>query len=137
MGAVEVRAKRILSHIKNIEMVQDFEINNLITKYGLAPERDEKIICLYRDNNIDNGSKIIFTDKKIIRIDFQGIYYIKYEDIEHSEPPNLNQVVHGFFLIMKNKTRVWLPVSGRVNNRFYDAFEVIRFIDRVLTDISV
>jgi hypothetical protein len=42
----------------------------------------------------------------------------------------------GFSIVRRNGSEVWLPVKGSKAGRFYDAFSVLRFVDRVISDLK-
>ena len=130
------RAKRILNHFENYHDVSSDEelfTDNMLKKIHLSD--DEKLIGIYRNGND-------FTDKLIVVTTF-GLHildgelrFLNYNDIKDAELPKTKKNVKGFFITLHGGTRLWLTVLGVKNGRFYDAFEFIRFINRVISDLK-
>lgn len=60
---------------------------------------------------------------------------VKFSEITRTVAPDSKEKVAGFNLQLRNGESFWLPITGNKAGRFFDAFEVIRFFDRVLADL--
>ena len=71
-----------------------------------------------------------------------GIYVFRVGSWEHvpfvkivrTVAPENKEKVSGFMLQLDDGSSFWVPVTGSKAGRFFDAFEVLRFVDRVLAD---
>ncbi len=59
---------------------------------------------------------------------------IGFDDVIRALVPDSKENVTGFDLLQRDGRRYRVPIAGSKGGRFFDAFEVIRFIDRVLAD---
>jgi hypothetical protein len=60
----------------------------------------------------------------------------KYRDINRTIAPESKEAVTGFNMLLQDGRNFWLPITGSKSGRFFDAFEVLRFVDRVVADIA-
>jgi len=128
------RAKRILTTFENYH---DLSSENLEAKKlrGLVSlDSDEKLIGIYQ-NNKDFSDNLILITTYGFHILFGAWQFVKFDEIKRVEIPSRKVNVDGFYIELFNGSKVWLPVMGVKNNRFYDAFEFTRFIMRTINDV--
>jgi len=130
---VKIRSKRILKYMDNyLELPKGTE-HECVKKISLQP--GEAIIGLYTNNKEFSDNWIIITDLGL-HVLYQEYYFIDYLKIKKVEMPEGKTSLRGFNILMRGRVKMWVPVEGEQEGRFYDAFEFIRFIDRVLEDLK-
>ena len=60
--------------------------------------------------------------------------HVPFVKIVRTVAPENKEKVSGFMLQLNDGNSFWVPVTGSKAGRFFDAFEVLRFVDRVLAD---
>lgn len=87
-------------------------------------------------NDWSNYSDIVLFTTNSIYVLSAGLWSgVAFEQVEGSVAPSNKDNVTGFSLILRDKRTFWLPIGGSRLGRFYDAFEVLRFVNRILEDI--
>jgi hypothetical protein len=133
---VESRVNRILKYIDKYFNYSENKnlINEIITSLSLAD--NEKIIGFYQ-NNIDIYDElIIITNLGLHLIIDKKDNTILYNKIKETITPPEKTNVKGLHILLIDGEKIWLPINGVVRNKLYDAFEFIRFIDRVVGDLK-
>ena len=122
---ISTRVRRILKGLQNASLQED----------NSKQLCNEEFIGIYH-NHDDTGDSILFKTRGLV-ISYNGnIEYLEYEAIDCAKMPDNKCNITGFYILSKNK-EYWLPVRGNKNHRHFDAFEIIRLIDRILEDIKV
>lgn len=96
----------------------------------------ETALGIYTDEPMNFSDAIVFTTQGLHVRSEKSWLQILYSDIERAVPPASKTGVTGFGILRRDGTEVWLPVRGSKAGRFYDAFEVLRFVDRVKDDVT-
>ena len=131
---VSVRASRVLGVL---EAYRDLTAGQWSANAPALPSFSdgEQLIGAYSNDWEKNSELVLFTTKSIcVLFNDRKWYVIKFEDIERTIAPNGKENVKGFSLLLRDQSRIWLPIGGSRAGRFFDAFEVLRFVDRVLAD---
>jgi len=96
----------------------------------------ETVLGIYTDASETFSDAIVFTTEGLhVRCEKSWLQVL-YSDIERAVPPASKTGVTGFTILRRDGSEVWLPVRGSKDGRFYDAFEVLRFVDRVKGDMA-
>lgn len=136
MGQVTVasRAHRILKSLSNYFDLTEEHFS--LGKFSADLQEKENVVGLYRNStNSDNGA-ILITDFGFHLEEAGQWRFISFKEIVGPELPNQKIDVVGFHIRLRNGSSVWVPVSGVKSGKFYDAFEFIRFLDRVIQDMA-
>jgi hypothetical protein len=96
----------------------------------------ETALGIYTDEPTNFSDAIVFTTQGLHVRREKSWLQILYSDIERAIPPASKTGVTGFGILRRDGTEVWLPVTGSKGGRFYDAFEVLRFVNRVKDDVT-
>ncbi len=96
----------------------------------------ETVLGIYTDEPTDFSDAVVFTTQGLHVRSEKSWLQILYSDIERAVPPASKTGVTGFGILRRDGSEVWLPVRGSKSGRFYDAFEVLRFVDRVKDDVT-
>lgn len=96
----------------------------------------EEGLGVYINNVSSLSDSILFTTKALYVRKDERWQRVLYADIERTVLPHSKREVTGFSLLLRNGTEIQLSVTGSKDGRFYDAFEVLRFLDRVRHDVA-
>ena len=93
-------------------------------------------IGVYVNNQIDFTDLVLVTSKGVHV--FKNNYWegVQYSEIEKAETPDNKEKVYGINLRLRSGEGFWLPITGNKAGRFFDAFDVLRFFDRILTQTT-
>jgi hypothetical protein len=95
----------------------------------------EQLVGAYSNDWGKVSEPVLFTNKAIFVTGEDRTWRpVRFEDIERTVAPSGKEKVKGFSLLLRDQSSVWLPIGGSKAGRFFDAFEVLRFVDRVLAD---
>jgi hypothetical protein len=94
-------------------------------------------IGLYINDPADFLDTILFTNCGLYLLTGKLWTRLLYSEIEKVEPPISKSKVTGLKIIRHDGSELPLPIRGIRADRFYDAFEVLRFLDRVRADIEM
>ena len=130
-GMISV-ASRVHCCLRKMKRFQQ-SVDGTLPALPSAPplDRGEHLLGIYRD---DEAAPILVTDHGLHWRDADGWVAVPYSDIGRVVGPDTKQDVNGLHLLLRNGTQLWLPVTGCTDGRFYDAFEMWRFINRVIGD---
>ena len=108
---------------------------------GGAPARPafqdaEYPIGIYVNDCVTFGETILFTDQALYLYKDKAWTQLQYAEIAEVSSPNTKSDVAGVSILRHNGREFFVPVRGVRADRFDDAFEVLRFLDRVRTDIG-
>jgi hypothetical protein len=95
----------------------------------------ENPVGFYVNNATTFSGLIFFSSENVYVFSDDGWGRVAFCEIAHVIPPVGKENVIGFNLQLKNGCLFWIPVTGKRGGRFFDAFEVIRFFDRVISDL--
>jgi len=95
----------------------------------------EQILGVYT-TDADSSEAILFTTAGMYTFNNKSWLKLSYKEIERTILPESKVEVSGFFIVLRNSEKIWLSVKGSKSGRLYDAFEVARFVDRVVSDIN-
>jgi hypothetical protein len=134
---VDSRAKRILTPLAAYqELSEPADLTNLLEA---APRlrASEKALGIYKNDPASVADSILFTSAGLyIHSDDGSWVHVAYSDIERTIPPESKVDVTGFSVRCRDGRQVWVPVKGARAGKFYDAFEVARFLDRARIDVA-
>lgn len=96
---------------------------------------DEVALGAYSNDWSNYSDVVLFTSKSIYVLSASGWDGVEFKEIERTVAPSDKKGVTGFSLVLRNHKILWLPIGGSRLGRFFDAFEVLRFVNRVLEDM--
>jgi len=130
------RAHRILNKLSNY---RDLSEHGKLP-IGLPPvptvSPSEQMIGMYVTDPTSYLDTIIFTDSGLYLFRDDAWMRILYSDIDHVVFPQYKTEVTGLTIVCRSGSAFWLPVKGSKAGKFYDAFEILRFLDRVNSDVT-
>jgi hypothetical protein len=94
-------------------------------------EVDEVILGMYINNISSLENTVAFTTSALYLLDGASWKELKYSDIDQVISPKDKDSVKGVEIVRKYEGNFWLPIFGCKDGKFYDAFEVMRFLLRV------
>jgi hypothetical protein len=94
----------------------------------------EAVLGLYSLDIGGFSDAIVFTTLGLYLRSGQSWSPISYTEIERASAPTSKEHVTGFSIRKRDDGEIWIPVAGSKDGRFYDAFEVLRFVHRAKTD---
>ena len=94
-------------------------------------EVDEVILGMYINNILSLENTVAFTTSALYLLDGSSWMELKYSDIDQVISPKDKYSVKGVEIVRKDKGNFWLPIFGCKDGKFYDAFEVARFLLRL------
>jgi len=103
---------------------------------GLALGASEEALGIYANDASSLSDAILFTTEGLYLHQDKGWLRVLYSDIAQAVLPSSKSKVTGFNLLLRDGIEIRLPVKGSKDGRFYDAFEVLRFVDRVKDDVA-
>lgn len=124
-------AKRILKSFPSFIFISSME--QLYERVPFTEKKlciDETVIGVYLVESSGDTDFVVITDRGIhvkFKEEYNGVAYSEIQSIEFQKS-KCN--VQGFNIVLKNDCLVWLPINGNNDQRFSDAFEFIRFLDR-------
>lgn len=126
------RAYRILKPMSSY--VDAIEDPGWIDKLPSQPEigADEVILGVYTNSVSTLDEAIVFTTLALYLFVSDGWRELKYSDIYQVISPKDKELVSGVEIVRNGKENFWLPVRGVKDGKFYDAYEVVRFLLRVM-----
>ena len=134
---VDSRAKRILTRLAAyLELSEPADLTSLLEA---APRlrASEVALGIYRNDPASFTDSILFTSVGLyIHSDDGSWAHVAYSDIERTIPPESKVHVTGFNVRCRDGRQVWVPVRGAHAGKFYDAFEVTRFLNRARIDVA-
>jgi hypothetical protein len=128
------RAHRVL---KRLERYVDLSGGHILP--ARAPELprlslDERPVGIYFNDPVQFSDTVFITTAGIYVHRSDRWDHVPYQAIDRALAPESKQEVSGLKLLLLDRKKFWLPITGVKSGRFYDAFEVLRFISRVLAD---
>jgi hypothetical protein len=95
----------------------------------------ERALGVYSDDLPTFSNAIIITTRGLYVRSGRTWMQILYSEIKQTiSPPS--KAPTGLEIVKRDGVKIWLPVSGAQEGRFYDAFEILRFVSRVTNDIA-
>jgi hypothetical protein len=91
---------------------------------------------LYVNDPINFHDTILFTNLSLYILQEKLWVQIAYAEIERVISPNSKSETTGITIIRHDGREFFLPVRGVRAGRFFDAFEVLRFFDRIRADTN-
>jgi hypothetical protein len=102
---------------------------------SLPLNASERPLGIYRNEPDDITDAVLFTTEGLY-VNRNGSWVqLLYRDIDRTLFPDSKSEVKGLKILRRDGSEFWLPVRGSKDGRFYDAFEVLRFLDRVQDDL--
>jgi hypothetical protein len=137
MVDIRSRVHRILKNMPRFrELLPRSDLSSLVAA-GLTLRASEEAVGIYTNDDVSSFSEaILFTTEGLYLHKDERWLPILYSDIARTVPPSSKREVTGFNVLLRNGTEIRLPVIGSKDGRFYDAFEVLRFVDRVKEDVA-
>ncbi len=136
MVDVRSRVHRILKPLAGFRDLQDRSQWPVVLHPRPVLAATEMALEIYSDEPTNFSDAIVFTTQGLYVHREKSWLRILYSDIERIVPPASKTGVTGFGIAKRDGTEVWLPVRGSREGRFYNAFEVLRFVDRVKDDVA-
>jgi hypothetical protein len=136
---VEVRSRvhRILRRMPNFTYLPEGSAALPEICAGLTLSPSEEALGIYvNDVSTSSREALLVTTENLYLDRNRSWLRVPYLSIDRTIPPPSKSEVTGFTVLLRDSTEIWLPVSGVKNDRFYDAFEILRFIDRVKEDFA-
>jgi hypothetical protein len=96
----------------------------------------ERSIGYYINDPISFSSLLLFTSLAIYVYTGKQWDRVMLREIDHAIAPWSKDHVQGFALALRDGRKLWLPVAGNRAEKYFDAFEVLRYIDRVIADLE-
>jgi hypothetical protein len=136
MTEVASRAHRILKPLTAYRDV--LENKNWPAGAPAGPTLDdtEYHLGLYINDSINFLDSILFTNCGLYIFNGQVWTRVLYSEIARVISPNGKSEIAGLSILRRDGNEFFLPVRGITANRFYDAFEILRFLDRVRADAA-
>lgn len=136
MVDVRSRAHRILKPLSHYQDLS--EGGELLIPLPSPPtlHDPERLLGIYTTLPHEFSDAILFTTAALYVRQNASWLKLPYSEIEHTVPPESKQNVTGFSVKHRNAGEVWITVKGSKAGRFFDAFTVLRFIDRVISDLK-
>jgi len=131
MVDVRSRVHRILKRLSNFRELSGG------SELPLALGASEEAVGIYFNDISGFSSAILFTTEGLYLHQDESWLRVLYSDIARTVLPSAKTEVSGFGLLLRDGTEIRLPVRGSRDGRFYDAFEVLRFVDRVRADMAL
>jgi len=129
------RAHRILKPLQHYSDLSQFDTLPAALMPGPMLVDSEQILGVYT-TDADSSEAILFTTAGMYTFNNKSWLKLSYKEIERTILPESKVEVSGFFIVLRNSEKIWLSVKGSKSGRLYDAFEVARFVDRVVSDIN-
>jgi hypothetical protein len=136
---VEVRSRvhRILKPMPNFRYLPEGSAVPPEICAGLTLGPSEEALGIYvNDVYTSSREALLVTTENLYLHRDRSWLQVPYLSIERTIAPPSKSEVSGFTVLLRDGTEIWLPVRGVRNDRFYDAFEILRFIDRVKEDVA-
>lgn len=134
-------ATRILSRLNGYSRIDASGLPNSMNEIGLLIDK-EKLIGIYHNRGNAQDDMIFVAEAGLaFKEDTQWIY-VAYAQIDKvdaglSDSSSFNKSsLNGLLLQTKAGKKIWLPIDGG-NEKFRDAFEFMRFLDRVIKNSSL
>jgi hypothetical protein len=130
MIEVRSRAHRILKPLANYSDLTGAELSTALSSAPkLSPS--EEPIGIYWNQRSNTCDAILFTTDGLYQREPESWRRILYSDIDRAISPSNETNVTGLNILLKDGTEIWLSVKGSARGRFFDAFEVVRFLNRL------
>lgn len=136
MDTVHFRANRILRRMKRYYDLSMGEGSPAELPPGLNVQTPEVAIGIYINQSQPHLDAILITNTAIYIVNGQEWNRTAFAEIRKIVFPPSKKDVIGLSVERRDGSAFWLPVAGVVSGRFYDAFEMMRFLDRVCADIA-
>ena len=130
---VAIRSKRILERLARYHVTATIldDYRDFLPDLQLA----EVVLGVYENFSDRKEGNLIITNKGIYVLTTKEARYIQYKDISKVQSPEEKETATGCLLTDNSGQPYWLPVVGS-HDHFRDVFEFLRFLDRVMSDIS-
>ena len=129
-------AHRIFGKMPSFHMLGD----NGLTLSGVPQfptlATGETGVGVYVNNQTDFSDLVFVTTKGVHVFKNKCWEGVQYSEIAKAETPENKEKVCGINLRLLSGKDFWLPITGNKAGRFFDAFEVVRFFDRILSPIT-
>ena len=136
MVDVRSRMHRILKRMPKFREISERSDLSILLATGLMLSASEEALGIYANDELSFSDAILFTTEGLYLHQNECWRRVLYSDIARPVLPSSKREVTGFSLLLRDGTELHLPVTGSKDGRFYDAFEVLRFVDRVKDDVA-
>lgn len=136
MVDVRSRAHRILKPMLRFRDFSDGSESSSTLPGGPILSASEEAIGIYANDESGRLDDILFTTEGLYLQGDQSWLRVFYADMDRTVPPSSKKEVTGLGILLRDGTEIWLPVRGSTDGKFYDAFEILRFLDRVVDDMA-
>jgi hypothetical protein len=137
MVEIRSRAHRILKPLSNYRDLSEDTESTVALPLGLTLSAFEQTLGIYTNEAANFSDAIVFTTKGLYLRRDNSWAQVLYSDIERTVSTNSKTEITGLTILLRDGGEFWLPVRHTKAGRFYDAFEVLRFLDRVRNDMTL
>ena len=127
-----VRAYRILKKMKRFEW---FEVASAVRPADLPLERGESALGAYVNTPGSLTDTVIVTDRALLVCRGSTWGRTAYSRMATADVEGPRDDAHGLVIRLKDGAAISIPVR-RGRGRFRDAWEFLRFVDRVIGDLT-
>jgi hypothetical protein len=128
------RAHRTLKSVKNyVDLSGDASLPDGAPQLPVLKSSEEPVGA-YISDRVKFSDLILFTTQAIYVHRAGRWDGVPLSAITGTRGPASKEEVSGFTLLLNDGGEFWLPVAGSHGGRFFDAFAVLRFVDRVIED---
>jgi hypothetical protein len=136
MTDVFSRAHRTLKRLSAYRDLSDSKDWTAAVPSAPNLESFEYPVGVYRNNPIDVREAIFFSTEGLYLSNGTSWARVPYSEIERVVPPDTKCEITGFIISLHDGTEFLLPVRGVKSGKFYDAYAVMRFLDRARADVG-
>jgi hypothetical protein len=133
---IRSRAHRILEPLSQYRDISERKNWPVGVPSGPALDDSECLIGLYINDPSDFVDTILFTDRGLYLLRDASWTRLLYTEIENVVSQESKSDVGGLNILRRDGGEFLLPVRGVSGSRFYDAFEVSRFLNRARVDVD-
>lgn len=130
---ITTRAHRILKRLPHYRSVVDSSDSMPSYTKELLIATGEVLIGVYENLPGENTESIAITDRGLHAFLNRKWEFIAYEQIDRIETPSSKEGVEELIVHLLSGSVSRIPVRGG-HGQFRDAFEFLRFLDRVISD---
>ncbi len=132
---VKTRVTRILKPLVNFRTIKDGSLPVFPSLPELAFKEGEDCYGVYENLSAEADEAVVVTNLGLHFCREQKWEFIDYRQIKEVEIASPKETVDELLVHLTNQESVLLPIRGG-KGRFRDAFEFMRFIDRVTSDLG-
>jgi hypothetical protein len=130
--ALLIRFERTLNTLENYHDLK--KDKGWLSKLSGFQKRSEfeDLLGVYINDKDTLENTVVFSDTCIYLFREKKWECILFSDMVRTTFSESKNKITGFELSKKDGSTFWIPITGSKNDRFFDVFQVIRYIDRIL-----